>query len=52
MSQHKSLKMSGGGLQSKRSVLKRWERVDQLSKQGKYKSGSAINNLPKTKPTE
>ena len=52
MSQHKSLKMSGGGLQSKRSVLKRWERVDQLKKQGRYKEGKPINNLPKTKPAE
>ena len=52
MSQHKSLKMSGGGLQSKRSVLKRWERVDQLKKQGRHKDGNPINNLPKTKPAE
>jgi small basic protein (TIGR04137 family) len=52
MALHKSLKMSGGGLQSKRSILKRWERVDQLTKQGKYKPGTPINNLPKTKPQE
>ena len=50
MSQHKSLKTPGGGLQKKRSVMKRWQRIDELRKQGKYKDGDPVNNLPKTKP--
>ncbi|MBN2143194.1 MAG: small basic protein [Candidatus Aureabacteria bacterium] len=49
MSQHKSLKMSGGGLQKKRSVLKRWERIDELRKQGRYQDGAPVQHLPKTK---
>lgn len=50
MSQHKSLKTPGGGIQVKRSVLKRWERIDILKKQGKYKEGNLVFNLKKTKP--
>lgn len=50
MSQHKSLKIPGGGIQKKRSVLKRWERVDELRKNGKYEDGMPVHNLPKTKP--
>jgi len=50
MSQHKSLKVSGGGLSAKRSVLKRFERIDLLKKQGRYKEGDLVYGLPKTKP--
>jgi small basic protein (TIGR04137 family) len=50
MSQHKSLKTPGGGILKKRSVLKRWERIDELRRRGKYKDGDSIYNLPKTKP--
>ena len=50
MSQHKSLKTPGGGIQVKRSVLKRWERIDLLKKSGKISNERLIFNLPKTKP--
>lgn len=49
MSRHKSLKASGGGMKKKRSVMKRWERVDELKKQGRYQEGQLTFNLPKTK---
>ena len=49
MSQHRSLKTSGGGLQKKRSVLKRWERLEELKKQGRYTDGAPVLHLPKTK---
>lgn len=51
MSLHRSLK-SGSGLGTKRSVLKRIERVDLLKKQGKWKEGDRVTGLPKTKPPE
>lgn len=50
MSQHNSLKASGGGLISKRNVLKRFERVDLLKKRGQWKSGDRVMGLRKTKP--
>jgi small basic protein (TIGR04137 family) len=50
MSLHRSLK-SGAGLGSKRSVLKRLERVELLKKRGKWKEGDRVTGLPKTKPS-
>ncbi|MEM9444776.1 MAG: small basic protein [Verrucomicrobiota bacterium] len=48
MSQHKSLRGSGG-IAIKRNVLKRFERVEVLKKQGKWKDGQKVIGLPKTK---
>lgn len=48
MSLHRSLKGSSK-IQLKRNVLKRFERVDQLKKEGRYKDGEAVLGLPKTK---
>lgn len=49
MSQHPSLKPSGGGLVSKRNVLKRFERVAILKKRGQWKEGDRVQGLRKTK---
>ena len=49
MSQHPSLK-TGGGTTTKRTVLKRFERVELLRKRGEFKEGSRITGLKKTKP--
>lgn len=51
MSRHPSLK-SKEGITAKRSVLKRFERIDELKKQGKWKEGGRVFGLPKTKPPE
>ena len=50
MSQHPSLKASGGGVVSKRNVLKRFERVEILKKRGQWKDGDRGLGLRKTKP--
>lgn len=50
MSQHNSLKSSGGGTGVKRSVLKRFERVKLLKKRGLWKEGQSALSLPKTAP--
>lgn len=50
MSQHRSLKNSGGGVGAKRSVLKRGERIKLLKARGEWKEGRILYNLPKTKP--
>ena len=49
MSRHPSYGKSGGGTQ-KRTVLKRFERVDKLRKLGKWKDGEnkRVTGLPKT----
>ena len=52
MSQHRSLKNSGGTVGAKRSVLKRGERVKLLKSRGLWKEGRSLFNLPKTKPAE
>ncbi len=52
MSQHSSLKSSGASIGSKRSVLKRFERVKLLKKRGEWKDGRSPVGLPKTKPEE
>ena len=50
MSQHNSLKSSGGGgLTVKRNVLKRFERVALLKKRGQWKEGDRVQGLRKTK---
>jgi small basic protein (TIGR04137 family) len=49
MSQHPSLK-SASKIREKRNVLKRFERVDILKDQGKWKAGDRGVGLPKTKP--
>lgn len=49
MSQHPSLKPAGGGVVSKRNVLKRFERVALLKKRGQWKEGDRVQGLRKTK---
>ena len=51
MSQHPSLK-GKGAIQAKRSVLKRFERVELLKKRGQFKEGQRVIGLPKTKPED
>ena len=49
MSQHSSLK-SANKITTRRNVLKRFERVEVLKKQGRWKEGQRVFGLPKTKP--
>ena len=49
MSQHPSLKGSST-ISAKRSVLKRFERVDLLKKRAQWQPGQRVLGLPKTKP--
>ncbi|HVM62370.1 MAG TPA: small basic protein [Verrucomicrobiae bacterium] len=49
MSQHRSLK-GANKIQARRNVLKRFERVEILKKQGRLKDGERVFGLPKTKP--
>ncbi len=49
MSIHPSLKTKGS-VSEKRNVLKRFERVDKLKKEGRLKDGDKVWGLPKTKP--
>jgi len=51
MSLHSSLK-SGSKIKTKRNVLKRFERIEALKKQGKWKDGDRALGLPKTKAEE
>ena len=48
MSQHRSLKTSGS-VGSKRSVLKRGERIKLMKSRGQWTEGRLPTNLPKTK---
>ena len=48
MSLHRSLKGSTKII-VKRNVLKRFERIDKLVKEGKWKEGEKVFGLPKTK---
>jgi small basic protein (TIGR04137 family) len=50
MSQHPSLKSSGGAVGAKRSVMKRFERVKLMKKRGQWKAGQSAIGLPKTLP--
>lgn len=52
MSQHPSFKKSGGASTKKRSVIKRFERVDLLKKRGQWSEGDRVQGLRKTKPEE
>ena len=47
MSQHPSFGKSG--ILKKRNVLKRFERIDILKKENRYKEGDSVYGLPKTK---
>ncbi len=51
MSQHPSLK-GKSTIAAKRSVLKRFERVELLQKRGQFKDGQKVIGLPKTRPEE
>jgi small basic protein (TIGR04137 family) len=51
MSMHSSFK-SASKIAVRRNVLKRHERVNQLTKEGRWKSGDRALGLPKTKPAE
>lgn len=48
MSRHPSLKVSGK-IRKKRNVLKRFERIDALREEGRWKEGDKVLGLPKTK---
>jgi len=48
MSQHTSLR-SASRITAKRNVMKRFERIDLLRAQGKWKKGDRAVGLPKTK---
>lgn len=52
MSQHNSFKAGATGSSSKRTVLKRFERVDLLRKRGQWKPGDRVMGLRKTRPEE
>jgi small basic protein (TIGR04137 family) len=49
MSLHKSLKGSTK-IRVRRNVLKRFERIDKLQKEDKWKPGDNVLGLQKTKP--
>ncbi len=48
MSQHRSLR-AASTLTAKRSVLKRFERIEVLRKRGQWKEGDRVTGLRKTK---
>ena len=52
MSQHNSLKGGSSASSKNRSVLKRFERIDLLTKRGQWKDNGRETALPKTKPSE
>ena len=51
MSMHSSLK-GAAKIRTRRNVLKRFERVDSLKKDGRWKEGDRAYGLTKTKPEE
>jgi small basic protein (TIGR04137 family) len=51
MSRHRSLK-GASTISAKRNVLKRFERIDMMQADGKWKTGDKVFNLPKMKPVE
>jgi small basic protein (TIGR04137 family) len=51
MSMHTSLK-GAAKIRTKRNVMKRFERVESLKKDGRWKDGDRAHGLPKTKPEE
>jgi small basic protein (TIGR04137 family) len=48
MSMHSSLK-GAAKIRTSRNVLKRFERVEVLKKEGRWKEGDRAHGLPKTK---
>ena len=50
MSQHQSLKGGSSKIQAKRNVMKRFERIEVLTKHGRFKDGPRVFGLPNTKP--
>lgn len=52
MSQHPSFMKGAAAARKKRSVLKRFERVDLLRERGEWKEGDRVLGLKKTKPSE
>jgi len=52
MSQHNSFKALLTGSSKKRTVLKRYERVELLKKRGEWKEGDSVVGLKKTMPEE
>ena len=48
MSRHPSFG-KGSKIMQKRNVLKRYERIDELKKKGKWKEDDSVFGLPKTK---
>ena len=51
MSMHSSLK-GASKIRTKRNVMKRFERIDTLTKEGRWKEGDRAHGLPKTKPED
>ncbi|MDR3274096.1 MAG: small basic protein [Puniceicoccales bacterium] len=51
MTQHPSF-TRGGAATKKRSVLKRYERVDLLRKRGQWNDSNLVLGMPKTKPED
>lgn len=52
MSRHPSLKTSGK-IRKRRNVLKRYERINMLTAEGRWKVGEKVlGGLPKTKPID
>lgn len=51
MSVHPSLKTKGA-VSERRNVMKRYERIDQLKKEGRFADGDKAWGLPKTKPID
>ncbi len=52
MSKHPSLK-GVSQIRKRRNVLKRFERINLLSKEGRWKEGQKVlSGLPKTKPED
>jgi small basic protein (TIGR04137 family) len=51
MSQHPSFSKGGSAGQTKRTVLKRFERVELLRSRGEWKPGDRVLGLKKTKPS-
>jgi len=52
MSQHPSFKKGSAAARAKRSVLKRFERVDVLRSRGQWQEGDRVTGLRKTKAPE
>ncbi|WP_309385937.1 small basic protein [Cerasicoccus frondis] len=52
MSQHPSFKKGAAAALKKRSVLKRFERVDILKSRGEWEEGDRVTGLRKTKSVD